>query len=178
MKYQKRPVKINYLILVFSISLIVCGCISSNQPVPTFPLSREKLVFNITSEKQKYNFDEDIVINCDFTNQSNSTIYFDPPWGWYTSVYLYLKEKKQPINLTDKYLVEYEPVGSKSEIIKLEPKDTYRYKRIFRLKYYNFKKVSGVYNFYIVYENHSRWVPDIPSWIGELNSNTVTFELY
>ena len=75
-------------------------------------------------------------------------------------------------------VVEDEPVFSESEIIKLVPSKSYDFDCKIKLEHYRFEKIPGIYEFYIRYQNHTRWVEDIPSWIGDLKSNVIDVELH
>jgi hypothetical protein len=135
----------------------------------------QKLKLEINLNKQYYNLEEPISIKGAITNLSDSEVNLKPLLFMDILVHLKHESDNEILPFGPKILLN--ELLQKQDIIRLIPQEPFTFERIIDKKMYVMPTKIGRYELYITYRNALKNLEGIELWVGEIKSNTVSFEI-
>ncbi len=159
-------------VLVVFVNTAECeGILDMNPLEETF--DDKEIKFDISLEKEKYQEDEPIKINCKFTNLREDTLNLLPTLHVNTIIFISRDSKNfgpLGVHLLIKEVIE------KESMITSKPGEVYKFQKYIMKEMHTMPK-PGKYQLLMIYFNFDDEFYGIEPWHGRLRSNIVEFEV-
>jgi len=176
-KYLLNKMKIIIILIIYASIAVGCFAIETHKKM-NIQQNSEKLELSIAIDKKVFSKNEKILVHLRLKNSSSANVFIEPlSIGGNLSPFLTIQGDHIHQLLIEKGLPEYDGTGRRDEILFLKPSESLEKDIHIDFKYYKFKQTPGRYNLSFKYNQFLKSFEDVPSWIGEVESNMLDIEL-